>query len=159
MKRELMFCVLISHGRNMKKQQYSKLYQSKWLDILLSFVFSLFLYQTVQFVQGIFVEKYDPTIEDSYRKVSIFEVRINVDRRPFFTSRYSLLTFRVKFLFFYPASWSRRAAVYAGNIGHSRNGKLDHYFEKVSWERVSIQLYAMNMYISCQMNSLLLQNS
>uniref|UniRef100_A0A915NU81 Uncharacterized protein n=1 Tax=Meloidogyne floridensis TaxID=298350 RepID=A0A915NU81_9BILA len=33
---------------------------------------------TVQFVQGIFVEKYDPTIEDSYRKQNMREYKIVV---------------------------------------------------------------------------------
>ena len=34
---------------------------------------------TVQFVQGIFVEKYDPTIEDSYRKQVRLGKRVIID--------------------------------------------------------------------------------
>lgn len=51
----------------------------KCLDV---FIFNDFLFfdflQIVQFVQNIFVEKYDSIIEDSYRKVGILSIQRKV---------------------------------------------------------------------------------
>lgn len=47
---------------------------------------------TVQFVSGCFIEKYDPTIEDFYRK------EIEVSAPLFFVSRFSFRFFSVTFI-------------------------------------------------------------
>ena len=45
------------------------------------------LSQTMQFVQGIFLPKYDPTIEDVYKKVCVSVDPFSLDQVPFFVFR------------------------------------------------------------------------
>lgn len=52
---------------------------------------------TVQFVQNIFVEKYDPTIEDSYRK----QVEVEGTQVSHFQLRFNLIHSVVLFIYIY----------------------------------------------------------
>ena len=83
-----------------------------------------------QFVQGVFIESYDPTIEDSYRK------QMTVDvcklRRPEVRAR--LMTVLGQ-------------ACYPGDHGHGRNRAVQY----VSWSSVFEQKL-----ISCSINEVLI---
>lgn len=48
----------------------------------------LILYPAAQFVQNVWIESYDPTIEDSYRK----QIEVDVSSNGYLPSRFILLT-------------------------------------------------------------------
>lgn len=68
---------------------------------------------TVQFVQGIFIGKYDPTIEDCYRKVNLF--LLDADPKSCLLSS------------IFPASGDRWSKLYARNFGYGWNSKTNNF--------------------------------
>lgn len=125
---EKWFCILISHGR---KKRNAAIFWTTTFASISSFshlcVFLVFLYRLSSLCKEfssrnmtqrskIRIEKWVEPVEVSSRPAPDFAYS-NI------LSNFSLC------LSFTLASRGRRAAVYAGDIGHSRNGKLHHYFE------------------------------